>query len=99
MPWIPGEHRRGTCVVECVAAHLRGFDEDSRSKAVFCIDELPIKFGYHWLMLLIFVWVARTRTFLNTDQEMGEFMSQSPVRQSGLPRMRGQGVASVAIGA
>ena len=31
-----------------------------------------IKFGYHWLMLLIFVWVATSprpsRTFLNTDR-------------------------------
>ena len=41
------------CVVECVAAHLRGFEEDSRSEVVFWIDELSIKFGYHWLMLLI----------------------------------------------
>ena len=32
MPLIPYKHRRGTCVVECVAAHLRGFDEDSRSE-------------------------------------------------------------------
>ena len=32
-----------------------GFDEDSSSEVVFCIDELPIKFGYHWLMLLIFL--------------------------------------------
>ena len=38
-----------------VAAHLRGFDEDSSSEVVFCIDELPIKFGYHWLMLLLFL--------------------------------------------
>ena len=29
MPWIPGEHRRGICAVECVAAHLRGFEEVS----------------------------------------------------------------------
>ena len=36
-PWIPGEHRRGTCAVECVAAHLRGFEEDSRSEVVFWI--------------------------------------------------------------
>ena len=50
-------------------------------------------------LVAIFVWVARARTFLNTDQEMGEFMSQAAVRQSGLPRNRGQGVASVAVGA
>ena len=50
-------------------------------------------------LVAIFVCVARSRTFLSTDQEMGEFMSQSAVRQSGLPRNRGQGVASVAIGA
>ena len=28
---------RGTCPVECVAAHLRGFEEDSRSEVVFWI--------------------------------------------------------------
>ena len=31
--------------VECVAAHLRGFEEDSRSEVVFWIDELSIEFG------------------------------------------------------
>ena len=46
MPWIPGEHRRGTCAVECVAAHLRGFEEDSRSEVVFWIDEWSIEFGF-----------------------------------------------------
>ena len=35
IPWIPGEHRRGICAVECVTAHLRGFEEDSRSEVVF----------------------------------------------------------------
>ena len=54
-PWIPGEHRRGTCAVECVAAHLRGFEEDSRSEVVFCIDEWSFEFGHHWLMLLMFL--------------------------------------------
>ena len=54
MPWIPGEHRRGIRAVECVAAHLRGFEEDSRSEVVFWIDEWSIEFGYHWLMLLTF---------------------------------------------
>ena len=29
MPWIPGEHRRGIRVVECVTAHHRGFEEVS----------------------------------------------------------------------
>ena len=48
-PWIPGEHRRGICAVECVTAHLREFEEDSRSKVVFWIDELSIEFGYNWL--------------------------------------------------
>ena len=48
-PWIPGEHRRGICAVECVTAHLRGFEEDSRSEVVFWIDEWSIEFGYHWL--------------------------------------------------
>ena len=43
-PWIPGEHRRGTSAVECVAAHLRGFEEDSRSEVVFWIEELSIEF-------------------------------------------------------
>ena len=44
-PWIPGEHCRGICAVECVTAHLRGFEEDSRSEVVFWIDELSIEFG------------------------------------------------------
>ena len=44
MPWIPGEHRPGICAVECVAAHLRGFEEYSRSEVVFWIDELSIEF-------------------------------------------------------
>ena len=44
-PWIPGEHRRGICAVECVTAHLRGFEEDSRSEVVFWIDEWSIEFG------------------------------------------------------
>ena len=39
MPWIPGEHRRGIWAVDCVAAHLRGFEENSRSEVVFWIDE------------------------------------------------------------
>ena len=55
MPWIPGEHRRGIWAGECVAAHLRGFEEDSRSEVVFCIDEWSIEFGHHWLMLLMFL--------------------------------------------
>ena len=54
-PWIPAEHPRGICAVECVTAHLRGFEEDSRSEVVFCIDEWSIEFGYHWLMLLMFL--------------------------------------------
>ena len=33
-------------------------------------------------LVAIFVWVACARTFLNTDQEMGEFMSQSADRES-----------------
>ena len=33
-------------------------------------------------LVAIFVLVARARTFLNTDQVMGEFMSQSVVRES-----------------
>ena len=33
-------------------------------------------------LVAIFVRVACARTFLNTDQEMGEFMSQSAVRES-----------------
>ena len=48
MPWIPGEHRRGICDVECVTAHLRGFEEDSRSEVVFWIDERSTEFGHHW---------------------------------------------------
>ena len=39
MPWFPGEHRRGICPVESVTAHLRGFEEVSRSEVVFWIDE------------------------------------------------------------
>ena len=38
-PWIPGEHRRGIWVVDCVAAHLSGFEEDSRSEVVFRMDD------------------------------------------------------------
>ena len=45
-PWIPGEHRRGTCAVECVAAHLRGFEEDSRSGVVFWIEVWSIEFVF-----------------------------------------------------
>ena len=48
-PWIPGENRRELCAVECVTAHLRGFEEDSRTEVVFWIDEWSIEFGYHWL--------------------------------------------------
>ena len=48
-PWIPGEHRRGICAVECVTAHLREFEEDSRSKIIFWIDEWSIEFGCTWL--------------------------------------------------
>ena len=45
-PWIPGEHRRGIRAVECVTAHLRGFEEDSRSEVVFWIEEWSIEFGF-----------------------------------------------------
>ena len=48
-PWIPGEHRRGICAVVCVAAHLHGFEEDSRSEVVFCIDEWSTAFSHHGL--------------------------------------------------
>ena len=48
-PWIPGEHCRGKRAVECVIAHLREFEEDSRSDVVFWIDEWPTELGYHWL--------------------------------------------------
>ena len=68
MPWIPGEHRRGIRAVECVAAHLRGFEEDSRSEVVFCIDEWSIEFGYHWLMLLMFL-TAHLFQFRFVDSE------------------------------
>ena len=37
-PWIPGELRRRICAVECVAAHLHGFEEDSRSEVVSWFD-------------------------------------------------------------
>ena len=33
--WIPDEHGRGICAGECVAAHLRWFDEDFGSEVVF----------------------------------------------------------------
>ena len=67
-PWIPGEHRREICAVECVAAHLRGFEEDSRSEVVFWIDEWSIEFGYHWLMLLMFL-TAHLFQFRFVDSE------------------------------
>ena len=54
-PWIPGEHCRGIRAVECVTAHLRGFEVDSRSEVVFWTDAWSIEFGYHWLMLLVFL--------------------------------------------
>ena len=54
-PWIPGEHRRGICAVECVTAHLRGFEEVSRSEVVFWINEWSIESGYTCLMLLTFM--------------------------------------------
>ena len=38
------QKRRGICAVESVAAHLRGFEEDSSSEVVFWIDELSIEF-------------------------------------------------------
>ena len=38
--------RRGTCAVECVAAHLRGSEEDSRSEVVFWIEEWSIEFVF-----------------------------------------------------
>ena len=45
-PWIPGEHRRGICAVDCVTPHLRGFEEDSRSEVVFWIEEWSIEFFF-----------------------------------------------------
>ena len=45
-PWIPGEHCQGTSAVECVAAHLRGFEEDLRSEVVFWIEEWSFEFGF-----------------------------------------------------
>ena len=45
-PWLPGEHCQGTSAVECVAAHLRGFEEVSRSEVVFWIEEWSIEFGF-----------------------------------------------------
>ena len=48
-PWITGEHCQGASAVECVAAHLRGFEEDSRSEVVFWIEEWSIEV---WLSLL-----------------------------------------------
>ena len=38
MPWIPGEHCRGICAVECATAHLRWFEEDLGSEVVFWIE-------------------------------------------------------------
>ena len=72
MPWIPGEHRRGICAVECVTAHLRGFEEVSRSEVVIWIDEWSIEFGYHWLMSLVFL-TAHLFQFRFVDSEHGYF--------------------------
>ena len=44
----PREHQTHT-------AHLREFEEDSRSEVFFWIDEWSIEFGYYWLMLLVFL--------------------------------------------
>ena len=46
--WIPGEHSRGICVVECITAHLRWFEEDLGSEVVFWSVEWLIEFGHHW---------------------------------------------------
>ena len=45
-PWITGEHCQGASPVECVAAQLRGFEEDSRSEVVFWIEEWSIESGF-----------------------------------------------------
>ena len=42
MSWIPGEHRRGIRAVECVTAHLRGFEEDSRSEVNLTCSTGPV---------------------------------------------------------
>ena len=43
-PWITGELCQGASAVECVAAHLRGFEEDLRSEVVFWIEEWSMEF-------------------------------------------------------
>ena len=78
MPWIPGEHRRGICAVECVTAHgLRGFEEVgfeevSRSEVVFWINEWSIESGYTCLMLLTFMTI---HLFSSASQIMSTVIS------------------------
>ena len=56
-PSISGEHRRGICAVECVTAHLRGFEEDSRSGVVFRMDdERSTEFRTAWCGAEIPTW-------------------------------------------
>ena len=59
--------------VECVTAHLRGFEEDSRSEVVFWIDEWSIEFGYHWLMLLMFL----TADLFQSGRRCGHILASS----------------------
>ena len=40
------------CAGECVAAHLRWFDESYGSEVVFWIDEWSIEFGHHLFEVL-----------------------------------------------
>ena len=72
MPWIPGEHSRRICSVECVTAHLRGFEEVLRSEVVFWIDDHSFEFGYHWLMSLMFL-TTHFFQFRFVDSEHGYF--------------------------
>ena len=93
-PWIPGEHRRGICAVECTSAHLRGFEEDSRPEVVFWIDELSMEFGCHWFIVEehvlfsvlqhIFAGSKRTR-----DQKMSSGLKSGQLNLSSLFQRRG----------
>ena len=82
MPWIPGVHRRGICAVQCVSAHLRGFEEDSRSELSSGLLSCQLSSAITGLMLLTF-----TTTHLLTSRPT--LRSRSPCASWAPPFTRG----------
>ena len=101
-PWIPGEHRRGICAVECVTAHLRGFEEDSRPEVVFWIDELSMEFGCHWFIVEVYVLLSALQHIFagskrTRDQKLSSGLKSGQLNLSSLFHRRGTcGVECVA---